>query len=176
MASRNYQRHSAAIINFTLIDTVYKRSLKTVAIKVNPLIAAEDGFSLLTVGNGKDVCEIIRAIFAQLDDDQEHFVLLILNISGEVSGFKVLASGAMDHVVVDPKVVFRNALLLGAVQLIVAHNHPSGDVTPSAHDFSLTNRLCQLGNMMELPLADHVIFAGDRCISLRELNPEWFGG
>ena len=90
MASRYYQRHRAAIINFTQVGTVYKRSLKTVPFKVSPLIAAEDGFSLLSVNNGRDACEIIRAIFAQLDEDQKHSVQLILNTSGEVPGFKVL--------------------------------------------------------------------------------------
>lgn len=103
------------------------------------MIAAEDGFKLLTLSNGQNVCDILRAILAQLDDDQEHFILLILNISGEVIGFKMLASGAMDHVVVDPKLVFRNALLLGAAQFIVAHNHPSGKVSPSSHDSSVTD-------------------------------------
>ena len=81
----------------------------------------------------------------------------------------------MDNVMVDPKVVFRNALLLGAGQFVLAHNHPSGNVTPSAHDYTMTTRLIELGRMMELPLADHIILAGERCISLRALNPEWFG-
>lgn len=157
-------------------DGVHGRSLKTASIKVNPPIASDMGFKLLTLTNGKDVCEILKAILAQLDDDREHFILLILNLSGEVIGFKVLASGAMDHVVVDPKIVFRNALLLGAAQFIIAHNHPSGSVNPSSYDYSTTNRLIQLGAMMDLPLVDHVIVAGETCVSLRTMHPEWFGG
>ncbi len=176
MNSSYYKRcYRNAIIDFTAVDTVYKRSLKTVSIKVNPLIAGDEGFKLLTLTNGKDVCEILKAVLAQLDDDQEHFILLILNLSGEVIGFKVLASGAMDHIVVDPKIVFRNALLLGAAQFIIAHNHPSGNVKPSSYDYSTTNRLIQLGAMMELPLVDHIIVAGQTCVSLRTMHPEWFG-
>lgn len=176
MRSSYYTRHYRnAIIDFTAIDTVYKRSLKTISIKINPLIAGDEGFKLLALSNGKDVCEIIRTILAQLDDDQEHFILLVLNLSGEVVGFKVLASGAMDHVAVNPKIVFRNALLLGASQFIVAHNHPSGNVNPSSHDYSMTNRLIQLGSMMALPLVDHIIVAGQSCVSLRTMHPEWFG-
>ncbi len=176
MASRYGRRLRAAIINYSTIDTVYERTLQTVAIKVQPMIAADEGVSLLTVSNVRDVCEIIRAIFGQLDDDQEHFILLVLNLNGDVAGYKVLASGAMDHVVVDPKVIFRNALLLGAARFIVSHNHPSGSPKPSQHDHSLTHRLAQLGAMMDLPLVDHIIFAGDKCVSMRELNPEWFFG
>ncbi len=176
MASYFKRRHRNAILDLTTADTVYKRTLRTISIKANPLIAAEEGFSVLTVSNGREVCEILKAVFAGLDDDQEHLVMLVMNIAGDVTGFKVLASGAMDHVVVDAKIVFRNALLLGAAQFIIAHNHPSGDLTPSPHDFNLTSRLAQLGEMMDLPLVDHIILAGDECVSMRGVNPEWFGG
>ncbi len=60
--------------------------------------------------------------------------MLMLNLSGEVTGYKVLASEKQDSVEVDPKIVFRNALLLGAAGIILAHNHPSGNVEPSKND------------------------------------------
>ena len=80
----------------------------------------------------------------------------------------------MSAVPVDPCVVFTACLLSGATRLIVAHNHPSGDCTPSSDDLSLTRQLAQAGRIMGVPLLDHVIIGGDRHLSIHERYPELF--
>ena len=63
----------------------------------------------------------------------------------------------MEGVVVDRRVLFRAALLLGATSVVVAHNHPSGDSTPSPEDRALTRQLVAVGQMLDLQVHDHVI-------------------
>jgi DNA repair protein RadC len=108
-----------------------------------------------------------------LDGEQEHIILLILNAQ-EMRGFKVLASGAQAHVWLDRKLLFRNALLLGAKSIIVVHNHPSGSTTPSPHDLKMTRLIARGGRLMDIDIIDHVIYTSDSILSLREQKPELF--
>ena len=76
----------------------------------------------------------MRQRLAHLDADQEHFILLALDTRIVITGYKIASSGGMAGTVVDPRIVFRSALLLGAASILVAHNHPSGAATPRAED------------------------------------------
>lgn len=116
----------------------------------------------------------LRAIFRRLDDDQEHFVMLALDAKNRLRGFKVLASGAQSSSVVDLKIVFRNALLLGADAIIIAHNHPSNDPEPSMEDGNVTKEIAAAAKVLQVRLHDHIILAGRRWYSFREkgrINP-----
>ena len=73
-----------------------------------------------------------KNIYSGLSDDQEHFCILFLDNGNNITGFKVLFSGAMNAATVDLKVVFRNALLFGARSLILVHNHPSNTLNASS--------------------------------------------
>jgi len=127
------------------------------------------------VGNPNDVYEILRSIYATLDDDQEHLILLVLNVANNVIGFKLIASGAQDSTLVDAKVIFRNALLLGARNIIIAHNHPSGNLNPSEQDLQVTMMLAASGRLLDLPLLDHIIVTAERGYpSLAETHPQLF--
>jgi DNA repair protein RadC len=69
---------------------------------------------------------------------------------------------------VSPSDVFREAIREGAVSLVVVHNHPSGDPTPSAEDVLVTDRLVAAGKLLDVPLLDHIIIGERRFVSLRE--------
>jgi DNA repair protein RadC len=69
---------------------------------------------------------------------------------------------------VDPKLVFRSALLLGASNIILAHNHPNGKTTPSSHDIALTGKLSVGGRVLNLGVLDHIIWTKKAHVSLRE--------
>ena len=114
-----------------------------------------------TVDSPSAAVPVLRQILSQLDADQERFIVLALNTKLHVTGFKVIASGGMAGVEVDRRVLFRAALLLGATSVVVAHNHPSGDATPSAEDRALTRRLVAAGRMLDLQVHDRVILARD---------------
>ena len=161
--------------DFTNVETIYRRKLQTVRVRLRRTYVGSKDIDLLTVATPSDVHAILRAIYAGLDDDQEHFLMLVLNGAGQVVGYKLIGSGAQDHVYVDCKIVFRNALLLGAHSIIVAHNHPSGSFVPSAGDLELTSRLVIAGKVLEIPLLDHCILGPHMdYISLYTKHPNLF--
>ena len=114
-----------------------------------------------TVDSPNAAVPVLRQILSRLDADQEHFIVLALDTKLQVTGFKVISSGSMAGVVVDRRVLFRAALLLGATSVIVAHNHPSGVATPSPEDRALTQQLVTAGRMLDLQVHDHVILGRD---------------
>jgi len=81
-----------------------------------------------------------------------------------------VSRGTRDSVVVDPSEVFRPALQLRASAVLVAHNHPSGCPDPSSADLQVTRRLARAGEVLGIPLLDHIILAGSRWASLAELG------
>jgi hypothetical protein len=120
-----------------------------------------------------DAIPIARAIFARMDDDQEHFVLLALDSHDRLYGFKRIHSGTPVSLDVDPALVFRSALLRSAYAIIVMHNHPSGDPMPSREDLQLTARLTACGRIVNVTVLDHIIVGQTgECRSLRPHHPE----
>jgi DNA repair protein RadC len=161
--------------DLTSVETIYRKEIRTVRIRLRRTYAGSEDIELATVVTPADVHELFRAIYAGLDDDQEHFMMLVLNAAGQVVGYKLIGSGAQDRVYVDCKIVFRNALLLGAHSIIVAHNHPTGVLTPSAADIDLTARLALAGKILEIPLVDHFILGQHTSyVSLYEKYPTLF--
>lgn len=99
------------------------------------------------------------------DRATEHFLAFAMNNRDQVTGVHVVASGTMDNCIVHPREVFRFALLVMAKYLIVAHNHPSGDIRPSHDDVNLTRKFIEAGKLLAIPVTDHVI-VGE--------NGDWF--
>jgi len=107
---------------------------------------------------------------------QEEMWVLHLDIKSQLIGDPVMVSrGNFEGTDACPQIIYRLALSIGASRCIAVHNHPSGDVTPSPADISVTRRLAQVGQLIELPLADHVVIGdGGRFSSIRRLHPECF--
>jgi len=120
------------------------------------------------VGTSIEAARILRAIFDGLDADQEHFVLLTVNMKNRVEGYKVLASGGVGSAPVDLKILFRSALALGGAALFVAHNHPSGDPEPSQEDVDLTVAVSKAAALLQYRLLDHIILGSGRHYSFAE--------
>ena len=99
---------------------------------------------------------------------EEHAVMLLLDARHHVIAISQISSGGVSGTVVDPKVVFRAALLANASGVIFAHNHPSGDVAPSADDLALTRRLGEAGELIGCPLLDSIVIGDGRYYSCRE--------
>jgi DNA repair protein RadC len=102
--------------------------------------------------------------------DCECFVVLILNTRRRVKGHQLLTLGTMDTILVSPREVFRAAVISGAAAIILMHNHPSGDPTPSEADIKVTRDLMRAGQLLKIDVLDHVIIGQGRDISLRELG------
>ncbi len=91
------------------------------------------------------------------DDDREHFGLLLLDSQNLLNAYHEVSTGSLSASIVHPREVFRAAILGGAAHLILVHNHPSGDPTPSKEDVHLTRQLAQGARLLGLRIHDHVI-------------------
>lgn len=94
--------------------------------------------------------------------DREHFVVMMLDRRHKIIGINTVSVGTLDASVVHPREVFKPAVLCNASVIIIGHNHPSGDVSPSEHDNLCTERIKKAGNIMGIKLLDHIII-GDNC-------------
>lgn len=110
--------------------------------------------------------EIIRPDL--LDLPQEEFWVLLLNRSNQLIRKQRISLGGIHATYVDPKVIFKHALDAGASHFILAHNHPSGNPTPSQHDRDLTRKLKEGGQLIEIQLLDHLIVAGKSYLSFAD--------
>jgi DNA repair protein RadC len=110
--------------------------------------------------------DVWRLVGPRLRDLQvEEFRLLALDSQSQVLRDVLITRGLLNSSLVHPREVFRPAISEAAAGIIVVHNHPSGDPTPSAEDRSVTRQLVEAGRLLDLPVYDHVIIAGDRFLS-----------
>jgi DNA repair protein RadC len=116
----------------------------------------------------EDVVRVARPIFAELDADKEHFVLLALNNKNRVNGYKVISTGTLTASLIRPGDVYRAALHLAAAAVVFVHNHPSGDPMPSQEDQEITRRLKECGEMLAIRVLDHVILGAERYYSFSD--------
>ena len=99
---------------------------------------------------------------------QEQLRVLLLNTRNQVMGQRVIYIGNVNSSVVRPAEVLRAAVIDSAPSIIIAHNHPSHDPTPSPEDVSITRDLVQGGKLLGIDLLDHVVIGGDKWVSLKE--------
>jgi DNA repair protein RadC len=96
--------------------------------------------------------------------------VLMLNTRKRVKGHQLLTIGTMDTLLVHAREVFRGAIIAAAACIVVIHNHPSGDPTPSEADIKVTRDLIRAGQLLKLELVDHVVMGNGKHSSLRELG------
>jgi DNA repair protein RadC len=101
------------------------------------------------------VAQVVRRLIG--DSPQEHLVMLAVDARSRIIGISEVSRGTLSASLVHPRETFRTAILLNAAACIVAHNHPSGDCSPSADDRDTTRRLVRAGEILGIPLLDHVI-------------------
>ena len=108
-----------------------------------------------------DVCALLNNVFDACHLAEEHVWLVCLDIKGHVLGLFEVNKGTVSECVCSPREFFIRALLCGAVQIILAHNHPSGDPSPSDSDISLSKRIYQAGKILGVSLTDFLIIGKD---------------
>ncbi len=99
---------------------------------------------------------------------QELFLAVYLDVRNQILHHEILFKGTLDHSLVHPREIFQRALQVSGARLIVVHNHPSGNPEPSPQDILITERLVEIGQLMNIELLDHVIVAPDRAFSFRQ--------
>ena len=100
----------------------------------------------------------------------ECMAVLLLNTRKRVKGHQLLTIGTMDTLLVHAREVFRCAIIAAAACIVIVHNHPSGDPTPSEADVKVTRDLIRAGQLLKLELVDHVVIGNGKHSSLRELG------
>ena len=101
-------------------------------------------------------------------EQKEHFAVMLLNTKNHILGMPEVSVGSLSASVVHPREVFRAAIDYAAASMILLHNHPSGDPTPSREDIAVTERLVKAGKIMDIPVLDHVVLGNERFTSLKE--------
>lgn len=117
------------------------------------------------IGSPKDIYKIVSEYLDGVD--REHLVLLTLDTKNKITSISTICIGSLNASVVHPREVFKPAILSNAASIILAHNHPSGDTTPSKEDISITRRIKDGGDLLGIKLLDHLII-GDDYTSLKE--------
>jgi DNA repair protein RadC len=107
---------------------------------------------------------------AMARSDKEQFRILFLDKKNQLIADEVQQEGTVDHTPVYPREVMHRALQLGATAIILAHNHPSGDPTPSPADIDMTRRLIDLGQKLNVAVHDHIIVGRNGHASFRQLK------
>lgn len=116
----------------------------------------------------REPADVLPLVAHWADRPREHFLVLSLNGAHEVIRIRVVSQGTIDRTIVHPREVFADPLVDRAAAIIAAHNHPSGSLDPSPEDRQLTSRLQAAGELLGIPLLDHVIFCGDGYFSFLE--------
>lgn len=113
--------------------------------------------------------DIAEDVVKRLDhlrlEKREHFVVVILDSKSQIQRIAPVHIGTVNMSIVGAREVFREAIRDGASSIIVAHNHPSGDPTPSPEDIEVTDKLVEIGKMLDIPVLDHIIIGYDKFIS-----------
>jgi DNA repair protein RadC len=114
----------------------------------------------------REPADVARLLAPRLRDlEVEEFRLLALDSQSRVLREVLVTRGLLNSSLVHPREVFRPAIAEAAAGIIVVHNHPSGDPTPSAEDQAVTRQLVAAGRLLDVPVYDHVVIAGDRFLS-----------
>jgi DNA repair protein RadC len=100
----------------------------------------------------------------------ESFYVMFLDNSKGVKGLAEISRGGSNATIVEPKMIFAYAIKVAANSILLAHNHPSGNPKPSSADVSLTKRLIEAGNMLGIPVNDHLILTPSSYTSMRNLG------
>lgn len=114
----------------------------------------------------EDAYQILKRYFDNLPN--EHFVALLLNTKNCVLALSPVSIGSLNASIVHPRELFQRAILGNCASVILSHNHPSGDPTPSPEDIELSRKLCEAGKVLDIAVLDHLIIGEDCFVSLKE--------
>ncbi|CAN5679277.1 DNA repair protein RadC [soil metagenome] len=136
------------------------------ALELGRRLAREGPLERSRIRGPRDIYE--RCAPGMRDLPQEEFRVLLVNTQHAVAREIVITRGTLDASIVHPREVFRAAITESAAAMILVHNHPSGDPTPSAEDRAVTRQLAEAGRMLGIPVLDHVIIGDGRYVSFVE--------
>lgn len=123
---------------------------------------------MLSIKSSQNVAKIIRDFWPQDIELRERVYAIFLNKQLEILSIFEVSSGGISSSIVDIKLILGNALINLSSSIILAHNHPSGGLTPSYHDIDMTKKLVAAANYLELKINDHIIITSDSYFSFAD--------
>lgn len=135
-------------------------------LEISRRIAASVPETRPTVRCPEDVANLVMEEMRDLD--REHFRLVPLNTKNQVLGIVPVSVGSLNAAPVHPREVFKEAIRRSSAAIILLHNHPSGDPTPSREDIEITKRLAEAGKLLGIEVFDHLVIGDKRYVSLKE--------
>lgn len=116
----------------------------------------------------EDIVLMMRRLLHMEQMAEEHCYMIAMNSSCKVLGVFLISKGTVNVSLVTPRELYIRALLAGAVQIVLCHNHPSGNAIPSEQDIAITQKIKEAGEMININLADHIIIGSDSYLSFKE--------
>jgi len=113
---------------------------------------------------------MLNTCYKLADRAEEYLYMIAFDTQFQVLGVFEVSHGVVNSTMASPRELFVRALLCGAANIVLAHNHPSGVLTPSEDDINLTNRVRDCGNLLSIKLVDHLILGNDNHVSLKEMR------
>lgn len=144
----------------------YKATTLKAAFELGERMNTRSTLEKVKIKSPKDVADMMMAKMKDLT--QEHFVALFLNSKNVVIKEEIIYKGTLNSSVIHPREVYNAAIRASSNAIIVVHNHPSGDVTPSKEDIATTIRLKECGHILGIDLLDHIIIGDQKFTSLVE--------
>jgi DNA repair protein RadC len=120
-----------------------------------------------TIRSPEDVARIVNEHMDLESADREYLIAIYLSQKNQVNAVQIVSIGSLNASVVHPREVFKTGLLTSAASIILVHNHPSGDPSPSPEDIQTTKRLKKAGDILGIEIIDHVIIGMEQHISMR---------
>lgn len=116
----------------------------------------------------EDIVLMMRKLLHVEQMAEEHCYMIAMNSSCRVLGVFFISKGTVNVSLVTPRELYIRALLAGAVQIVLCHNHPSGNAIPSEQDIAITQKIKEAGEMININLADHIIIGSNSYLSFKE--------
>jgi len=148
------------------MNTLNPKEFKVVALRDCPV--PESMRICETPDQAADYWRLHIATHPYFDPERECLAVILLNTRRRVKGHQLVTIGTMDTVLVHPREVFRVAVVGCAAAIVLIHNHPSGDSTPSEADIKVTRDLIRAGQLLKIEVLDHIVIGNPGRSSLRE--------
>ncbi|MFC1882216.1 JAB domain-containing protein [Thermodesulfobacteriota bacterium] len=123
---------------------------------------------VIKISEPSDAYELVKDEL--VNSDREMFLSIMLTVKNALIGVETVCVGSVVAITVTPRDVFKSAILANAVAIIVCHNHPSGELTPSINDLEVTKELVNAGELLGIKVLDHLIVSSQGYKCLREYN------
>ena len=136
------------------------------ALELGKRIMAAEVFPLTSINSPVDIAKILSPLLRY--ENKEQFYVLLLNIKNKLIGLEKISEGTLNATIAEPREVFYKAITRSAAAVIIAHNHPSGESSPSQEDCQTTERMRTAGEILGIKVLDHIIIGNGNYYSFKE--------